>query len=120
MSKVLDSETIETLRTYKDKDGKSLLQTLAEIFINTVPSEIKELQSRFEKRDLLFVEKTAHSLKSTAGGLGALKLSENLANIEDHLASLEGQPPNEALLIEWLKVIGQELDPVITELKKLL
>ncbi len=120
MNTVLDIETIEALRTYKDKEGKCLLNILVEIFLNTVPTELKALRSHFDERDFSLLESLAHSLKSTAGGLGALAMAGALANIEDHLASREGQSPDEAMIAEWMKVVERELDPVVAELRKLI
>ncbi len=120
MNSRLDTETINTLRLYKDKEGKSLLTTLGEIFVNTVPTEVKKLRSYFDNREFSSLENSAHSLKSTVGGLGATVMLEALNNIEDHLSSLEGGAPNESMLAEWMKIAEAELDPVIVELKKLL
>ncbi|OQW49184.1 MAG: hypothetical protein A4S09_03715 [Proteobacteria bacterium SG_bin7] len=119
MNSILDAETIKTLRTYIDKEGKCLLDTLTEIFISTVPGEIKQLRSYFDSRDFSSLETSAHSLKSTAGGLGAMAMSEALAKIEEHLASLEGATPNEAMLSGWLKIVEEQLDPIVSELRKL-
>lgn len=120
MNSNLDMETIKTLRTYKDKEGKCLLNTLVEIFLSTVPGEVKQLRCYFDKRDFSSLEASAHSLKSTAGGLGATVMTEALMNIDDHLASLEGASPDETLLAQWMKIVEEKLGPVVDELKKLI
>ena len=79
---VLDPAAIERLREW---GGPSLPQRLIEIFLSQVPGRMELIQSGGAGRDAHAVETGAHSLKSSAGNLGAVRL-QRLAGEAEALA----------------------------------
>ncbi len=54
--------------------GTKLVRGMTGLFLEGVPARVTELRSASESGDLGAVEYAAHSLKSSAGNLGAMRL----------------------------------------------
>jgi HPt (histidine-containing phosphotransfer) domain-containing protein len=77
---VVDLETLDRLRALGRTAGRDLLREVVETFRSR--PYIDELQSALEAGDRRTVELRAHSLKGSAGTLGALGLAELCAELE--------------------------------------
>jgi CheY-like chemotaxis protein/HPt (histidine-containing phosphotransfer) domain-containing protein len=69
-SPVLDPEMLGELR----EEGQDFLDELIETFDHKTPARIAELADRFARGDLKAAALSAHSLKGTAGNLGAKRM----------------------------------------------
>jgi len=63
--------------------GTKLLNEMIRIFLEQVPQKMKTLRSALHNRDADALERAAHSIKSSAGNLGALQLQQIAATMEE-------------------------------------
>lgn len=94
-SPVIDTTAIERLRKW---GGEDLAQTMIEIFLNHASERLRQIREAVAQEDPRQAELGAHSLKSSAGNVGASRLevlcqgAETLGEAGD-LAALEGILP---------------------------
>jgi HPt (histidine-containing phosphotransfer) domain-containing protein len=62
--------------------GAVLLRGMLELFLTQAPERVRALEAAAAAGDAARVEKAAHSLKSSAGNLGALRLQHAAALLE--------------------------------------
>jgi len=79
---VIDPTVINDLRALDRKGGSSRLERAVSRFIEAAPPLAAVICESFEKGDVETLWRTAHSLKSSAGALGARVLSQRCAQIE--------------------------------------
>lgn len=79
---VLDPDVIEGLKAL-DVDGGGLLSELVDLFLDDTPTRLETLRSALHSGDTRVVEESAHSLKSSCGNLGALRLADLFKRIEE-------------------------------------
>lgn len=85
---ILDLEAIHRLREW---GGEGLPRKMVEIFLANSPSRMDQIRKGIEEADSRNVEAGAHSLKSSAGNVGGLRLQELLKEVEALGASQELQ-----------------------------
>lgn len=71
--------------------GRSLLTRMIDIFLENAPKRIEAARVGGESGDLEAVKEAMHSLKSSAGNLGAVGLQELARNIERQVAEEKGE-----------------------------
>lgn len=96
--KSINAETIENL---KSLGGMDLLTELHTVFIKTSEELISGIHTAIGSSDALSLQEKAHSLKSSAGNMGALQLSEICLQLEKM-----GQSKN----LGQALALGQSLD----------
>jgi two-component system, sensor histidine kinase and response regulator len=96
---VIDLGVIAGVRTFQGRKGRVLLQRVVSQFSATAPEIGSAIRAAFGAGDSTALWRAAHSLKSSAAALGALRLSRNCARIET-LAREEGIAPVKDLLAE--------------------
>jgi two-component system, sensor histidine kinase and response regulator len=94
---IIDREAISRIRAIQGKDKNSLFERVVAQFADTAPSLVASLRSQCDAGDAEAVWRTAHSLKSSAATLGAMRLSRRCAEIEA-LAREGGATPVRELL----------------------
>ena len=92
---------------------QELLKEIWEIFIHECPETMKKLKQSLEIRDAAMSERHAHTLKSTAGNIGADRMKETAFQIE--LASREKQTDRAWLLYGRLE---SDVDRVLKILRE--
>jgi PAS domain S-box-containing protein len=70
-SPVLDAEQISSLRAMAEYSGQDLLPELTELFARDTPAQLDTLERALAEGDAATLRQVAHTLKGTAGGLGA-------------------------------------------------
>ncbi|HEX6309883.1 MAG TPA: Hpt domain-containing protein [Longimicrobiales bacterium] len=75
----LNAAALERLRRI---GGSKLLRDMAVLFLESGPDRVRSLLEGAEAGDAVRVERAAHSLKASAGNLGALRLQEAAAALE--------------------------------------
>lgn len=68
---VIDMKALERLHEW---GGKRLVAQMIDLFLSQAPERLKGLKEGLDSGDLEIVERSAHSLKSTAANLGAVEL----------------------------------------------
>lgn len=76
---ILDPAALNRLREW---GGDALLGRMVSLFLELGPERVGSLSGALADGDLEVLERTAHSLKSSAGNVGALRLSSDAARLE--------------------------------------
>ncbi len=79
----LNRDQIETLRDLERTCGKPLLEDLVRIFTESSLKKLQLIRQGIERRDLNSVKEAAHALKSSAGNIGAQRMFELCAKMEN-------------------------------------
>jgi two-component system sensor histidine kinase/response regulator len=77
-----DSLDVRALERLRKIGGEALLSNIAGLFVSHAEPAIKEAAACLEAGDFDCVQRAAHSLKSSAGNLGANQLQNLAARIE--------------------------------------
>ncbi|MBI1777366.1 MAG: response regulator [Proteobacteria bacterium] len=110
----IDHSTIEKIRAIKGKGSVELLQRVVTQFTQTSPPLAATIRAKADAGDAEAVWRAAHSLRSSAGAIGARKLSERCAEIET-IAREVGAEPVKPLL----DALDAELAAATKSLKEL-
>ena len=76
---VIDMKALERLHEW---GGKRLVAQMIDLFLSQAPERLNGLREGLASGDLEVVERSAHSLKSTAANLGAVELGALAAKAE--------------------------------------
>ncbi len=99
----------QAIRRLEEWGGKDLPRKMVDIFLRDTPSRMTRIEKGFEDEDPDSVEAGAHSLKSSAGNLGAHKLQALLQEVET--AAADGDLKRVAQhLPELREIFHQTLD----------
>lgn len=78
----LDSDTMAQLRALDGPGEDRILRKVAAIFIETTPPQLERLQNHTADGDFAAITMIAHTLKTSAANVAALKLSERFRLLE--------------------------------------
>lgn len=84
---VIDREALERL---KEWGGEDLVLKMLHLFLEHAPERMEQIRSGASDGALETAERGAHSLKSSAGNLGARRLQSLAAGLEDLAADGDG------------------------------
>ncbi|MBI4538019.1 MAG: Hpt domain-containing protein [Gemmatimonadetes bacterium] len=76
---VLDNSALERLREW---GGPQLVAQIIDVFLETAPGRVQRAREAERTGDLKMLAHQAHSLKTSAGYLGATEMLELVADIE--------------------------------------
>ncbi len=79
---LLDAEVIESLRELGGDDDPGLVQELIEMFLEDAPQRLDEMLQGLESGDYDLMQRSAHTLKSSAANMGAMVLSQVCKRME--------------------------------------
>jgi HPt (histidine-containing phosphotransfer) domain-containing protein len=104
--RILDPEAMERL---KEWGGHTLVAKMVELFLEVTPERMEAIRKGVREGDAKAVERGAHSLRSSAGNLGADAVRHLAGRIEELAAAgnLEGLRP---LAEELERRFGETLD----------
>lgn len=100
---VLDPAVIESLRRLTPPGEPEVLKQVLQLFLEDVPGRIERLRAAWQAGNAVEVQRSAHSLKGSAGNIGASNLravcrlldehgtSGNLSNLPGLVASLDAE-----------------------------
>jgi signal transduction histidine kinase/CheY-like chemotaxis protein/HPt (histidine-containing phosphotransfer) domain-containing protein len=108
---LLDPQRIEELRALGRRTGRDLLASLAGLFRQSGSQQLAELRQAFETLDQPAAKRAAHTLKSSAGNIGATELADLARAIEEG-PELEGSRPHLERLSVLLPKVIEELERV--------
>jgi signal transduction histidine kinase/DNA-binding response OmpR family regulator len=79
----LDPAVMDTLRLLNLPGAQNPLPQLIDEFVEAAQHRLEQLQSAMIERDVATIETAAHSLRGSAAGIGALRLADLSAAMED-------------------------------------
>jgi HPt (histidine-containing phosphotransfer) domain-containing protein len=112
---VIDSESIENLRSLNPGDGDEFLREIVAIYLEDTPQRIAELEESLASGDTNRFTRAAHSVKGSSANLGAMAVRHAAELLEQH--SNKHGLVDVAELISGLKV---QFSIAQTEFSKLL
>ncbi len=109
---LLAADRLTELRTLGRRTGRDLIGTLATLFRQSGNEQLQQLRLAFENMDAEVARRAAHTLKSSAGNIGAGEVAELARAIEDagRGLSMEGARPHLERLEVLLPQVMDELD----------
>ncbi len=81
---VISGESLYNLSTIRDISGgdEDFVRKMIELFIETVPPNVKDLNVSLDNENWEMVSKTAHKLKSTIDSMGITAIKEDIRAVE--------------------------------------
>jgi len=110
---VFEPEKLKNFEIPGKPGDKSFLQRMISLFLARTPELLQEIKEAFQEGDLERLRRAAHSLKSNAAMMGAIKLSETSKKIE--MAAQEGDLEKIAGLIPELERDFANVKPYLEE-----
>ena len=110
MADVLDPVVIDGLRQLTPPGEPDVLNEVLAMFLKEVPPRIERLRTFWAAGNILEMQRAAHSLKGSAGNIGADALHQICRQLDDKGRSgdLSGlEPLIDALAVEFDKVEGE-------------
>lgn len=102
----VDPAALEKLRAMRQGDSDLVLEVI-ELFLQETPDRLTELRDGFDRRDFPLILRVAHTLRGSAGHLGARTLTALCTRVEDK--ARQGKPFNTAFA---LSSIEEEIERV--------
>ena len=112
---VLDSTVIDALRALTPPGEPDVLVEVLNLFLVEMPPRMLRLRNAWAAGDIQEAQRTAHSLKGSAGNIGARRLFEVCSQLEEQ--ARPGTLPGARHLVAAL---GAEFDKVEAEIRRLL
>ena len=81
---VLDPAVIESLRQLTPPGEPDVLKEVLQLFLEDVPGRIERLRTAWQAGNAVEVQRCAHSLKGSAGNIGASHLLAVCRLLDDH------------------------------------
>ncbi|MEX2526017.1 MAG: Hpt domain-containing protein [Gemmatimonadota bacterium] len=95
-SPALDAEALERL---KEWGGDGLVQKMASLFVENAPARLTQIRTAVETGVAEEAERGAHSLKSSAANLGAMRLRNVVATMEEQASKGDLDAVKDALAL---------------------
>jgi HPt (histidine-containing phosphotransfer) domain-containing protein len=89
----VDPSVLASLRTLERPGGPSLVERVVTTYLESSPSQLAEAREALERGDHAVLRRAAHTLKSSSGNVGALRLSQLCRELE---ASARDSVPDQA------------------------
>lgn len=86
-NRLLDDDVIAALRDLQSDDDPTFFTDLIATFLSDAEERMQKLSARLEAGDLAEVSREAHSLKSSAGNVGAIAVASIAAAIDREASS---------------------------------
>lgn len=112
----IDDSVIDRLRLLQDDDDADFVAQLIILFVNELPNKINAMKNAISNNEAKRLEHAAHSLKSSSGNIGALRLSKLCAQLEEigHSACLDEAPKLINIVYEEASIVTVLLNRKIT------
>jgi HPt (histidine-containing phosphotransfer) domain-containing protein len=110
---ILDAAVINTLRHLTPPGEPDVLAEVLQLFLQEVPPRIDRLRNAWASGNIQEVHRAAHSLKGSAGNIGARRLFTVCGQLDDRT----GGAADTAALVDAL---GVEFGKVEVEIRRLL
>jgi signal transduction histidine kinase/CheY-like chemotaxis protein len=110
LSEILNLPAIKNIQEVEKQTGKSILNSIFAGFTEQMDLKIVELEQNIASSDDLSIYKSSHAIKSMSANIGAKKIAEISARIEEK--GKQGQRPGLAEDIELLKLSYSEFKEI--------
>jgi diguanylate cyclase (GGDEF)-like protein len=110
---ILDPMALENLRPLTTSSGENLLDKAIDMFLDSAPNDIAQLEEAVKNDDAVKLANIAHNFKSSCGNLGAQAMAKNAALLE-----AIGRQGNTQGAAEVLQTMANDLPAVMTALRK--
>jgi len=108
-----------TLDRIKRIGGEKLLARLAMVFLEDVPPKVSLLKKALANKDWAAIERVAHSIKSSAGNLGAMELYGLAGELESQSHNIAASGCRDSGITSLVTDFERQFTLVVTELKRL-
>ncbi len=115
MSDVLDQTVIESLRELTPPGEPDVLAEVLTIFLQEVPPRIERVRASLAAGNIVEVQRAAHSLKGSAGNIGARALYDICRQVDD-----KGRSGDLSGLTTLVDALTSEFDKVEVEIHRLM
>lgn len=91
---------------------QDFIQTMLQLFIDTMPQSMKELQEHAANADWELMGKTAHKMKSTIDSMGIIELKQDIRTLENNgkqQTDLDKVPAQVAHVVRILEQVIEQL-----------
>jgi CheY-like chemotaxis protein/HPt (histidine-containing phosphotransfer) domain-containing protein len=115
---VLDRAALDRIRELGVSARQDLLSKVLQLFLEDAPRHLSAIEQALERRDAPALAASSHSLKSSSGHIGAMRLSAMCAALEKQARATElGQAESlvASLRAEW-KAVRSEIESAMAEL----
>ena len=112
---VLDQSVIASLRQLTSPGEADVLAEVLQMFLREVPPRIEFLRNALTAGNIQEVHRAAHSLKGSAGNIGALRLFAVCRQLDDR-----ERPADPAATAALVRALDVEFDKVKEEILRLL
>jgi len=90
---VIDYTVIKQLHSIDPQGKRNLLKRLVEMYLESAPGVIQELQNDLEKRDTEHLKLLIHRFKTTNANLGLKRMHSILNRLDTETLSVQEQKP---------------------------
>lgn len=113
----VDPAALEKLRAMRQGDSDLVLEVI-DLFLQETPDRLVSLRDGLSRGDLPLISRVAHTIRGSAGHLGAKALAALCARVEDK--ARQGVPFNNAFALSSIEEeIGRVRDALIAESERL-
>src|SRR5688572_5568834 len=112
---VLDPAVIDSLRQLTMPGEPDVLVQVLRLFLQEAPPRIARLRNAWASGDIEDVHRAAHSLKGSAGNIGARRLFEVCRRLDE-----EGRSDDRSAVSQLIDELGAEFDKVEVEIHRLI
>ena len=112
---VLDHKVIETLRQLTPPGEPDVLTEVLQLFLSEVPPRLDRLRNAWNAGDIQGMYRAAHSLKGSAGNIGAQRLYDVVKQLDElgRAGDMTGSAP-------LMDAVSIEFDKVEVEIRRLI
>lgn len=96
-----DEINLESIKILEKMGGITLIRRMIDSFNTSVPIKIQEVYLSIQHSDLVNIERVTHSIKSSAGILGAIRLQRLSEEME--LKAESNKPEDYQILVQELE-----------------
>jgi len=114
---LIDTNCLESLRTIERQSGRPIIDSLVEIYLTEAPQYLDKMQQALIEKNFEFIGRSAHSLKSSSGYLGAVAVRDICASIEE--VSFDPQLQNIVLIQEKLQTLADVMEGTVEQVSQL-
>jgi HPt (histidine-containing phosphotransfer) domain-containing protein len=117
MSSSLDPDIILSLRNLEAESEPGFVAQIYRLFLDGIPQRMDRMKAAMAIDDRKMIASEAHAMKSSAGNIGALKLSQLCQNLEGYARSTD--PAGRADSHRLLEEFNAEILAVMKEIRQL-
>ena len=112
---ILDQAVISGLRKLTPPGEPDVLAEVLKLFLEEVPPRIARLRNAWQAGNIQEVHRAAHSLKGSAGNIGARRLYDACSRLDER-----GKAGDLAAVAPLVDAVGVEFGNVETEIRRVL